>query len=370
MALRNIALNLWNLVSPLDRRRSTFMNPPSATIACGSPPGDAPCGGAGVARLEEAGGGDRRCAPRHRGLLPVRAARSALEFETADQGQPRAGGLPLVGGDSSRSSGSAGANPPPPPAVAERRGRAGGRGACPGNQPPPHLADRTAFSFGTDQPTLGQIPAIRASIRERSGHGSYPPTWTRSCAFATVTLHLAGDLSGAWAIPCAAPSGWKRSTRRSRFLDFSRLLCRIIDFKERVHGDPLQRRRRRREIPRRPSSASPGRSAVMFEIRPPTSTTWGKLATLRDPGEAGPPDAGRWGVMRTHAYYTYQILNPIEVLNLVSSWSSAPPGAPRRQRPTRSTSARTTFRSGAGHGGGGLFTAITENRPYRKGMTA
>jgi len=54
-----------------------------------------------------------------------------------------------------------------------------------------------------------------------------------------------------------------------------------------------------------------------------------------------------WGVMRTHAYYTYQILNPIEVLNLVASWSSLHRSASTAAA-TRSTSARTTSRSGRG----------------------
>ena len=76
-----------------------------------------------------------------------------------------------------------------------------------------------------------------------------------------------------------------------------------------------------------------------------------------------------WGVMRTHAYYTYQILNPVEVLNLVASWSSL--------HQERLDGSGYPFHVGEDDLPLGarlmavadVFTGITENRPYRKGMT-
>ena len=76
-----------------------------------------------------------------------------------------------------------------------------------------------------------------------------------------------------------------------------------------------------------------------------------------------------WGVMRTHAYYTYQILNPIEVLNLAASWSSL--------HQERLDGSGYPFHVGEDDLPLGarlmavadVFTGITENRPYRKGMT-
>jgi HD-GYP domain-containing protein (c-di-GMP phosphodiesterase class II) len=76
-----------------------------------------------------------------------------------------------------------------------------------------------------------------------------------------------------------------------------------------------------------------------------------------------------WGVMRTHAYYTYQILHPIEVLNLVASWSSL--------HQERLDGSGYPFHVGGDDLPLGarlmaiadVFTGITENRPYRKGMT-
>jgi len=75
-----------------------------------------------------------------------------------------------------------------------------------------------------------------------------------------------------------------------------------------------------------------------------------------------------WGVMRTHAYYTYQILSPIEALNLVASWSSL--------HQERLDGSGYPFHVGEDDLPLGarvmavadVFTGITENRPYRKGM--
>jgi HD-GYP domain-containing protein (c-di-GMP phosphodiesterase class II) len=76
-----------------------------------------------------------------------------------------------------------------------------------------------------------------------------------------------------------------------------------------------------------------------------------------------------WGVMRTHAYYTYQILNPIEALNLVASWSSL--------HQERLDGSGYPFHVGEDDLPLGarvmavadVFTGLTEDRPYRKGMT-
>lgn len=73
--------------------------------------------------------------------------------------------------------------------------------------------------------------------------------------------------------------------------------------------------------------------------------------------------------MRTHAYYTYQILNPVEILNLVASWSSL--------HQERLDDSGYPFHLGEDDLPLGarimavadVFTGITENRPYRKGMT-
>ena len=75
-----------------------------------------------------------------------------------------------------------------------------------------------------------------------------------------------------------------------------------------------------------------------------------------------------WSVMRTHVYYTYQILDPIGVLSLVSSWSALHQerldgsGYPFHiQADDLPLGARLMAVAD-------VFTGITEDRSYRKGM--
>jgi HD-GYP domain-containing protein (c-di-GMP phosphodiesterase class II) len=96
----------------------------------------------------------------------------------------------------------------------------------------------------------------------------------------------------------------------------------------------------------------------------------GKLAIpteiLEKPGKLSPEE---WSIMRTHVYFTYQILCPLEALGAISSW-----GALHQER-----------LDGSGYPFGyreddlplgarimavaDVFTAITEDRPYRAGMS-
>ena len=157
-------------------------------------------------------------------------------------------------------------------------------------------------------------------------------------------------------------------TEIREFLDFSRLVCRIIDFKSEftaTHSSGVA------AVGKSLASLAgfSGQECLMFEI----------AAYLHDLGKLAIPSEildkqdrltpAEWGVMRTHAYYTYQILNPIEVLKIVSSWSSL--------HQERLDGSGYPFHVGEEDLPLGarlmavadVFTGITENRPYRKGMT-
>lgn len=168
-----------------------------------------------------------------------------------------------------------------------------------------HLADRTAVLFRKYEPALGQIPRIRASIRERSGSWFVP-------AFVDALERL-----------CDRDYIWMETidTEIREFLDFSRLVCRIIDFKSEftaTHSSGV---------------AAVGKSlASVVGFSRQECLTFEIAAYLHDLGKLAIPSEildkqdrlteAEWSVMRTHAYYTYQILNPIEVLKLFASWSS------------------------------------------------
>jgi len=367
MLLRKIPINLWNLVSPLVK---TFdlMNP-----ALGDH-------GLRVAYLSmrlaeelEWPAWRRREAAIAGALHDIGAFSLAerldiLEFETADQGTHARAGYILLRGFK------------PFERIAETVLHhhllwRNGMGERVDGAPVPegshlvHLADRTAVLFRKNEPVLGQIPEIRASIRERSGAWfvpAYVDALLRLCDRDYIWMDIS---SGAIEDSLRHSLGMETiDTDMSEFVSFSRLLCRIIDFKSEftaTHSSGV---------------AAVGRSLAslvgfsrqecqMFEI----------AAYLHDLGKMAVPSEilekqdrltpAEWRVMRTHAYYTYQILNPIEALNLVASWSSL--------HQERLDGSGYPFHVGEDDLPLGarimavadVFTGLTENRPYRKGMT-
>lgn len=231
-----------------------------------------------------------------------------------------------------------------------------------------HLADRVAVLMKRDKPILGQTDTICRLIREGEGAVFAPH-------YAEAMRHLA-DKDYIW---LEATSNWIEPILRKRvwtqhkeidldgLLRFSELLCHLIDFKS-----PFT------------ASHSSGVAASAVEL--------GKLAgfssdecimlriaaNLHDLGKLAIPSEliekngkltdDEWQTMRTHVYYTYHVLDPIEALSVITSW-----GALHQERLDGSG---YPFSYGANDLTIGsrimavadIFTAITEDRPYRKGM--
>ena len=231
-----------------------------------------------------------------------------------------------------------------------------------------HLADRAAVLLRTEQPVLKQVPGIRDSIRQRSGSWfvpSYADALLRLCDRDYIWLEIA---SGAMESSLRRAIGMETiDTDISELLEFSRLVCRIIDFKSEftaTHSSGV---------------AAAGKTlaslvgfsrqeCMMFEIAAYLHDL-GKLAIpseILEKRDRLTPD--EWNVMRTHVYYTYQILDPIEVLKLVASWSSL--------HQERLDGSGYPFRVGGDELPLGarlmavadVFTGLTESRPYRPGM--
>lgn len=367
MLLRNIPVNLWNLVSPLVK---TFdlMNPALGDhclrVAYLAMRLTEELGWPAWRRRETAIAG----ALHDIGAFSLAERLDLMEFETADRGaHARAGYLLLR-------------EFKPFERIAEtvlhhHLHWRNGQGERVDGSPVPegshllHLADRTAVLFRRDAPVLGQIPGIRASIRERSGSWfvpSYVEALLRLCDRDYIWLEIS---SGAMGDSLRHSLGMETiDTDIREFLDFSRLVCRIVDFKSKftaTHSSGVA------AVGKTLASlvGFSRQECVMFEI----------AAYLHDLGKMAIPSEilekrdrltqAEWGVMRTHVYYTYQILNPIEVLNLVASWSSL--------HQERLDGSGYPFHVGEDDLPLGarlmavadVFTGITENRPYRKGMT-
>lgn len=232
-----------------------------------------------------------------------------------------------------------------------------------------HLADRVAVLLRMDAPILGQVDGIRASIRERSGSWfvpSYADALLRLCDRDYIWMEIS---SGAMADTLRRSLGMETvDTEMGEFLKFSRLVCRIIDFKSEytaTHSSGV---------------AAVGKSlASLVGFSRQECLTIEVAANLHDLGKLAIPSEildkqdglskAEWSVMRTHAYYTYQILNPIEALKHVASWSSL--------HQERLDGSGYPFHVGGDDIPLGarlmavadVFTGITEKRPYREGMT-
>ena len=367
MPLRKIPINLWNLVSPL-AKTFDLMNPALGDhclrVAYLAMRLAEELGWPAWRRREAAIAG----ALHDIGAFSLSERLDLLEFESLDPGTHARAGYILL------------REFKPFERIAEtvlhhHQLWGNGRGERANGSPVPegshlvHLADRTAVLFRKDEPVLAQIPGIRASIRERSGSWfvpAYVDALLRLCDRDYIWLEIS---SGAMEESLRHSLGMETiDTDIGEFVGFSRLLCRIIDFKSEftaTHSSGV---------------AAVGRSlASLVGFSPQECQMFEIAAYLHDLGKLAVPSEilekrdrltqAEWGVMRTHAYYTYQILNPIEALNLVASWSSL--------HQERLDGSGYPFHVGGDDLPLGarlmavadVFTGITEDRPYRKGMT-
>jgi HD-GYP domain-containing protein (c-di-GMP phosphodiesterase class II) len=151
-------------------------------------------------------------------------------------------------------------------------------------------------------------------------------------------------------------------------LELSRLICRIIDFKSAftathssgvaAAGGALAR-----------LAGFSSRECRLLEIAGYLHDL-GKLAVpseiLEKPGTLSPRE---WNIMRTHVFYTYQVLDSIEPLSVIASWgglhqerlngSGYPFHYTREQLPLGARIMAVAD----------VFTSLAEDRPYRRAMT-
>ncbi|BBO66887.1 HD family phosphohydrolase [Desulfosarcina alkanivorans] len=231
-----------------------------------------------------------------------------------------------------------------------------------------HLADRVAVLISGREPVLAQVGDICASISRRSGEVFVPEHVDALMAMkhrAYVWLDAASDPMETVlkrTVPFPA-----RELSAQDLVEFSKLLCRLIDFKSEFTA-----------------THSSGVAAVAVELARVTGFSRSErrlieiAGYLHDLGKLAIPSEiiekrGRLTeneqfIMRAHVYHTYQALEPFEALRPVNQWGSL--------HQERLNGTGYPF----GLGGDDLplgarimavadvFTALTEDRPYRKGM--
>ncbi len=231
-----------------------------------------------------------------------------------------------------------------------------------------HLADRVAVMISKGPAVLGQVSGICEEVSKGSGDLFVPE-------FADAMLRIARkdyvwlDIASQ-TMETALRKGLGDQMLEAdadALLSLSRLICRIIDFKSEFTATHSSGVAATGTALARLAGFSPGKRK-MFEIAAYLHDL-GKLAIpseiLEKPGKLTTEE---WQVMRTHVYYTYQILSPIKAFEEITSW-----GALHQERlngsgyPFRYT-ADDIPKGARIMAVADVFTAVTEERPYRKGM--
>jgi len=232
-----------------------------------------------------------------------------------------------------------------------------------------HLADRAAVLVSEESEVLGQVSGICEAVSRRRGEVFVPEFVDALLRLAEkdyVWLDLASEAAGTGLREALGSRDVEVGSEA--LLELARLICRVIDFKSEftaTHSSGVAATGK--ELARLVGFSS--QECTSFEIAAYLHDA-GKLAVpseiLEKPGRL---TAQEWDVMRTHVYHTYQMLSPIEALGVITPW-----GALHQER-LNGSGYPFGFTADAIPLGArvmavaDVFTGITENRPYRKGMS-
>lgn len=231
-----------------------------------------------------------------------------------------------------------------------------------------HLADRVAVQISPNEPVLGQVRTICETVSKQSGERFVPEHVDALLSLKhreyiwldATSEHMETVLKMTVPFP-------NREFSARQLVEFSKLICRLIDFKSEFTA-----------------THSSGVAAVAVELAHATGFSkhergmievagylhdLGKLAIPSEIIEKkGPLNENERFIMRSHVYHTYQTLEPFEVLRPASRW-----GALHQER-LNGTGYPFGFNADDLPLGARImavadvFTALTENRPYREGM--
>lgn len=231
-----------------------------------------------------------------------------------------------------------------------------------------HLADRVAVKISGETPVLSQIRGICDAVSTRRGEIFVPEhvdALLRMAEREYIWLDVISD--SIEVILRKAVLSRTKELSIEELVDFSRLICRLIDFKSEFTA-----------------AHSSGVAAVAVELSKLTGFSKYErrlieiAAYLHDLGKLAIPSEilekrnkltdDEWFIMRSHVYHTYQALEPFEMLKSIGSWGSLhqerlngtgyPFGLEADELPLGSRIMAVAD----------VFTALTEDRPYRQGM--
>lgn len=231
-----------------------------------------------------------------------------------------------------------------------------------------HLADRIAVLIQPDQPVLGQMDEICKTIRSRKGSFFHPEqvdAMEKLVEKDYIWLEVTSEFLEAILQRNFLHHDLELSSRQ--MLEFSGLICHLIDFKSAFTAT---------------HSSGVAASALCLSGLAGFSVRERRLmeiaAYLHDLGKLAIPSeilekksrlsAEEWFVMRSHVYYTYETLIPFDILRDVGAW-----GGMHQERLDGSGYPFGYCEDDIPYGArilavADVFTALTEDRPYRKRM--
>lgn len=231
-----------------------------------------------------------------------------------------------------------------------------------------NLADRVAVLLDTSQPVLGQTDGIRKRV-ERARDVLFVPEYADALLALLPRDYVWLEAVSDWIDDLLRDAVGRKSANVNldRLAEFSRLVCRIIDFKS-------------------PFTAchSSGVAAVAEDFAGRIGFSEQECLLMEvagnfhDLGKLAVPSEilekrdrlteEEWQVMRTHVYYTHEVLRPLPELRTIALWgtlhqerlngSGYPFGRVEGQLPLGSRIMAIAD----------VFVALTEDRPYRAGM--
>lgn len=231
-----------------------------------------------------------------------------------------------------------------------------------------HLADRVAVKISREVPVLSQVPDIRRAILAQKGH-VFVPEHVDAFVKLSERENIWSDVMSD-SIDMVLKQTVLYETKElsiEQMVDFSRLIYKLFDFKSQFTA-----------------AHSSGVAAVAVEMsRLSDFSKYDRrlieiAAYLHDLGKLAIPSEIlekqdklsdlEWLIMRSHVYPTYQALESFEMLKIAGFW-----GALHQERlngtgyPFGLTSDELPLGAKI-MAVADVFTALTENRPYRKGM--
>ena len=231
-----------------------------------------------------------------------------------------------------------------------------------------HLADRVAVKICVHEPVLAQIRDICASMYQRRGD-VFVPEYVDALLSMKHREYIWLDATSAsigTILKRTAPFSTREISSRD-LVEFSKLLCRLIDFKSEFTA-----------------THSSGVAAVAVELANVTGFSRNErrlieiAGNLHDLGKLAIPseiiekrtqltDSERF-IMRSHVYHTYQTLEPFEALRPVNQWGSLHQERLNGTGYPFGLSAADLPLGARIMAVADVFTALTEDRPYRAGM--